>query len=188
MGSSGADAHIGLGKERVSGIFREAFDSLHPFRSLNLAGSADAALGVVTLHLRFLLEGVDAVELHSGLHIEVGAQACIALKPAFVVRLYPVDASVFPCKIAHGAVHLVVVAEVADGIILGQRIFQLCRKRLIGCITDAQDPDSVFLQFIAKLPILFRKVWRNKDKVYHNEPIILCVKPILRWVLCVPTI
>ena len=110
----------------------------------------------------------DVVGLDARAHVEVGAQACISFEPELVVRLNPVDVSVFPCKVAHGSVHLVVVGNAVDVIILRERSFQLRRECLLGCVANAEYPDAVLLQFIAKLPIFLGKIGRNKNEILHN--------------------
>ena len=137
MGAAGSHAHVGLGKQRIAGINRECLHCLDALARLYLARGAYTALGIVFLHFALFLDGIDAVHLYACVHVEIGAQTCVRLQPEFVVRFNPVDAAVFPGKIAHSAIHLVVIGKIRYIIILGERTLQLNTEQIVWRIAYA---------------------------------------------------
>ena len=120
VSSACAHAHVGFGKERITGLRSKCQSALQAFAAFNLTSSANTALGIIFFHLRFLLDGVDAVGAYAGGDIEVGAQACVGFQPKLVVRFQPIDFAIFPSKIAHCFIHILIYRHVGNVVILGK--------------------------------------------------------------------
>ncbi len=165
-GAAGAHAAVGLGDDGEAGLLHEGLDLRRALRALDLPGGRDAAQGVVFLHLGLVADRGDAVALDAGGHVEVRAQAGVLRQPEFVVGLDPVDLAVFVGHPGHGAVHLVVILEVADLVIVGQRGAQLVVQLVILRIGDAQHVHAVAAQARAEMAVGLREVRRNEYDVH----------------------
>ena len=166
VGSPGTNADIWLGEEWVAGILCEIQSCLQPLGCLELSGRTDSSLGIVFLHLRFLLDAHDLVLSNTGSDMEGCAQLGIHVQPELIVGLNPVDRAIVVCIIGHCLVHLFIVQHVGYLIIFGKCSFQFRNQFLIRRIANSQHGSTVFLQGIAELPELGGEVGRNKNKIH----------------------
>ena len=150
---AGTDAHIRLGNDWQAHFPHKGLHGIVALSALNLPGRGDPSLGKVFLHGRLLLHGLHLVGLQSGRHMEVGPQPCVLPQPILIVRLYPVYPAVLEGKESHGAIHLIVVLQIAHPVILRERTLQFGRQLIIRCIGNAQHAHAVALQALAKLPV-----------------------------------
>ena len=69
-------------------------------------------------------------------------------------------------------VYFFLIFETADLIVFIQAVFQSLAQFLIRLISDPEDIQPVFLelplQAAAEHPVIFRKIWRNKQKIFHD--------------------
>ena len=77
---------------------------------------------VAFLHAAFVLDALDKIVFSTGIDVKVGAHLGVHFQPVFVVGFHPVDLAVVEGKIRHRAQHLVVAAQIADPVILGQAV------------------------------------------------------------------
>ena len=123
VGIAGADAVVRLDDDRVADHVREVAACLER-RDLVQARRRHACLCIVRLHGRLVLDAVNVVVLLARRHMEIRAQARILLEPELVIRLDPVNLTVFEREEAHGPHHLLVVVEMRQVVILRQRILE----------------------------------------------------------------
>ena len=89
----------------------------------------------------------------------------------FVVGFHPVDLSVLKAEKADSAVHLVVIHQTADLVVLRQAGFQRLFQFIIRRVSDTQDIDAVLFQTVAEIPVSMRKIRRDKYKVHMLPPV-----------------
>ena len=171
-GAGCAHAVVGLGDDGEAGPARKGADGVQSLRGLDLAGGGHFAEGVVFLHLGLLLDGVDVVGLDARIHVEIRAKARVLLEPVFVVGLYPVDASIFVGEPRHGAVHLVIIFQVADLIIILQRAAELVVEVAVGGVGNAEHIDPVTAQAGAEMAVCVREMRRNKNNIHKGIHLI----------------
>ena len=75
-------------------------------RSQFLPRRRNATLQIALLHLQLLLDAADATALYPRRDVEVCPQPRVLLQLVFVVRFYPVDASVAVGEVGHARISL----------------------------------------------------------------------------------
>ena len=165
--AGGAHAAVGLGDDRVAGLPDEGADGVLAFGALDLPGRRDAAERIVFLHLGLVADGGDTVAVDAARDVEVGPQAGVLFQPVFVVRLDPVDLAVLVGEPGHGAVHLAVVFQVVDFIIVREVLAKLPREVFVVGVRDAQHVDAVLLGAGAEVPVGLRKMGGNENQVHE---------------------
>ena len=133
-----------------------------------IACCRDSRLYIVCFHLRFVFDPRNIVLLKTACDMEGGTESGITLQPVLVVGLQPVDASVLEDQECNRTVYFFLIFETADLIVFIQAVFQSLAQFLIRLISDPEDIQPVFLEFPAEHPVIFRKIWRNKQKIFHN--------------------
>ena len=167
VGIGSAHAVVGLDHHRVSHLLDESLAAVEIVHHV-VAGSGDAGLPVVLLHLALVLDAGHILGLEAGGDVEVGAQGSVPLQPVFVVGLQPVDAAILEDEEGHSAVDFVVILEAADLVVLVQAVLQLRLQLIVGLVADAQHIHAVVLQLPAELPVVRREVRGDKNKILHN--------------------
>lgn len=125
---------------------------------------------IIFFHDRLVLKLGDLFRLNPGGNVKVAAQAGVLLQPVFVVALYPVNFSIFESEKAHRTDHLIIVFHVTDAVVLCQRGFQPGRQRIKGCVTDAQHIDTVGMEAVTEIPVVFGEIRRNEHKIHTKSP------------------
>ncbi len=161
-GAGGAYAVVGLGNYGVAGLFDEGLDLYRALGALYLPGGGNASFPVVFFHLALVLDGGDAVCLYAGSYVEICPQAGVLLQPVFVVGLYPVYLSVFVGEPCHGAVHVVVIFQVIDLVVVREAVPEALGEVFPRGIGNAQDVDSVAFGPGAELPVAVREMWGDE--------------------------
>ena len=132
------------------------------------AGHGNPGLLVIFLHPALKADAVQVARLPAGGNVEIRPQHGVVGEPVLVVALQPVDPPVAVDEIGDRPVHLVIVFQGADLVILRQALPQLRLQAFIGAVADAQHPQAVLCQLPAEHPVVGGKIRRHKNKVLHG--------------------
>ena len=167
IGVRRTNAVIRLYDDRIANRFNKGFAPIIVIHNVP-AGCLDPGLIIIGLHGRLILDRHHIIGVESGGDIECCAQRGIPLKPVFIVGFQPVDAAVLVNQESNGTIHLIVIFKRADLEVLGQTSAQFRHKLIIRAVTDAENPDAVFLKLRTEFPIVCRKIRRDKNEILHS--------------------
>ena len=131
------------------------------------AGSWYIRRRVIFFHCRFIFYSADIFKLFSRRNVKICSQFCILFQPKFVVGFKPINFPVLETEKCNRLKNFFVVLQIFQKIIFRQRFFQLFAQIFKRRVTNSQNVDAVFVQPVAELPIMFRKIRRYKNKIHH---------------------
>ena len=161
---------VRFGNYRIIDLLRKCQTVLQRIHHMITRGR-DSRLCIVFLHLRFELNARDIFFLKTAGDVKICTKLRIALQPVFIVGLQPVDSSVFVSQKCYRPVDFLAVFQITYLVILIETVLQFVGQFIVWLIADAENIQTILLQFSAKLPVICWKIWRNKNKVFHKNPL-----------------
>ena len=152
-----------------AGIFKVIHDVV--------TGGGNTCLSIVLLHSRLILNLKHVCFLEAGSNMELGTQLCVTLQPVLIVGFQPVDLAVLVGKERNCTEYFIVVFQGIYLVVFMQSTAQFRQKIVIRAITNTQHTQTIVLQFSAELPVVYRKVRGNKNKILHSTHFLLFLNP-----------
>ena len=127
----------------------------------------NARLHIIFFHLRFILYPWHIFYLKTTADIKICAQFCIPFQPILIIGFQPINTTMLKGQKCHSPIYFILILQTADLIIFIQAILQFLCQLIIRLIPNSQYIHSIVFQLPAKLPIVCRKIGRDKNKVFH---------------------
>ena len=166
-----ANAVVGLDDDGITADIVDKFLCGFIGRDLVATGGGNACFCIILFHSGFALESFDGSGADTCGDVEIGAELRILFEPIFIVGFDPIDLAVLKGEESNGAENLVVIFERVYLVVFCERCLELGFERIVFCVADTENVDTVFVKSITEIPICVRKIRRNKDEIHKNVPL-----------------